>query len=155
MNISMSKVSKLVAVGLVLAVTHISARVGVAGSVESAKASVQGRLVTGGDRNVTVSGNSAKTGDTVFSGQELATPAGTGATVQVALLGRVDFAPNSSGTLTFGEGRLSVALASGCVILSADKGVAGTVDAKGVTEKSGPEGGAIDVCSGAATDSAL
>jgi hypothetical protein len=141
MNISMSKVSKLVAVALVFALMHVSAR-----ALAGPAANMQGRLVTSGDRNVTVSGVNAKTGDTIFSGQTLQTPAGTGASVQVASFGRVDFAPNSAGTLTFAEGRLGVALSSGCVLVSSEKGVTATVNARGVSETSRREGEAVDVC---------
>ena len=131
MNISMSKVSKLVAVALVLALTHVSARAGLAGTA----AGVRGRLVTSGDRNIRMSGISAKTGDTVFSGQTLETPAGTGASVYLAGLGRVEMAPLTSITLSFDDSRVSTRLAAGCAILAPDEGVEGVVETKGAAEK--------------------
>ena len=131
MNISMSKVSKLVAVALVFALTHVSARAGLAGTA----AVVSGRLVTSGDRNITVSGLSAKTGDTVFSGQTLETPAGTGASVYLAGLGRVEMAPGTNITLSFGDSRVSARLAAGCAVLAPGEGVEGVVETKGAAEK--------------------
>ena len=126
MNISMSKVSKLVAVALVFALTHVSA---------GAAALLQGRLVTSGDRHITMSGVNAKTGDTVFSGQTLDTPAGTGASVYLAGLGRVEMAPGTSLTLSFGDSRVSARLAAGCAILAPGEGVEGVVETKSATEK--------------------
>ena len=111
MNISMSKVSKLVAVALVLALTHVSARAGLAGTA----AGVRGRLVTSGDRNIKLSGVSAKTGDTVFSGQTLETPAGTGASVYLAGLGRVEMALGRH-HVSFGTRRLAPGV--GCAIMA-------------------------------------
>ena len=131
MNISMSKVSKLIAVALVFAVMHVPARADLAVSAAGA----QGRLVTSGDRAITVSGVSAKTGDTIFSGQALETPAGTGASVYLDGLGRVDIAPKSSITLSFGSSRVSARLAAGCAVMAPGEGVEGVVETMGETEK--------------------
>ena len=131
MNISMSKVSKLIAVALVFAVMHVPARADLAVSA----AGVQGRLVTSGDRTITVSGVSAKTGDTIFSGQALETPAGTGASVYLDGLGRVDVAPRSSITLSFGSSRVSARLAAGCAVMAPGEGVEGVVETTGETGK--------------------
>jgi hypothetical protein len=131
MNISMSKVPKLIAVALVFAVMHVPARADLAVSAAGA----QGRLVTSGDRTITVSGVSAKTGDTIFSGQALETPAGTGASVYLDGLGRVDMAPESSITLSFGSSRVSARLNAGCAIMAPGEGVEGVVETKGETEK--------------------
>lgn len=106
-----------------------------------------GRLTTRGNNAITVNGNSAKTGETIFSGQQLQTPAGVGATIQLGALGRVDLAPNTSLTLTFTDGQIGVNLASGCVILTANRGVTGTVEAQGTRQQTDPaKGGTIDVC---------
>ena len=92
-------------------------------------------VVTSGDRNITVSGVNAKTGDTIFSGQTLQTPAGTGASIYLAELGRVDMAPGTSVTLSFGDSRVSARLAAGCAILAPVEGVEGLVETKAATEK--------------------
>lgn len=100
-------------------------------SSTAAQQSPTGRLTTRGDNPVTVNGNNARSGDTVFSGQQLQTPEGTGATVQLAGLGRIDLAPNTSVMLTFAAGKITVSLLSGCVVLTANKGTVGTVESGG------------------------
>lgn len=106
----------------------------------------QGRLTTTGDNPVAVNGNNARTGDTIFSGQQLRTPAGTNATVQLPGLGVVEVRPGSNVTLTFGEGRIDVVVISGCVRLSADAGVKGTVQSNGKTRTTGDDDRVIDTC---------
>ena len=153
MNILRGKAAKFIALALVLATAQVyvyadllrssSARLISAASWQSH----EGRLTTRGNNPVTVNGNSAKSGETIFSGQQIQTPEGVGATVQLGGLGRVDIAPNTNLTLTFEEGKISVALASGCVILTAGKGVVGTVQAGGAEQQTDrAKGGTIDVC---------
>jgi hypothetical protein len=110
----------------------------------------QGRLTTTGDGPVSVNGNSAKTGETIFSGQQIQTPAGTGATVQLPGLGSVEIRPGSNVTLTFGEGKVGVVVMSGCVRLSADAGVTGTVQSRGKTRTTDSGDRVIDICDDAA-----
>ena len=153
MNILRGKAAKFIALALVLATAQVyvyadllrssSARLVSAASWQSH----EGRLTTRGNNPVTVNGNSAKSGETIFSGQQIQTPEGVGATVQLSGLGRVDIAPNTNLTLTFEEGKISVALASGCVILTAGKGVVGTVQAGGAEQQTDrANGGVINVC---------
>lgn len=131
-------------VGLALAASHETAH---AASNAAAPQDVQGRLTTAGDKAINVNGNAAKTGDTVFSGQQLQTPSGTGATVQLGGLGRVEIAPGSDLTLTFAAGSITVVLTRGCVKLTANPGVAGTVESGGKTQTTDTEkGGVIDTC---------
>ena len=155
MNILRGKAAKFIALALVLATAQLyvhadllrsaSARLVSAASWQSH----QGRLTTRGNNPVTVNGNSAKSGETIFSGQQIQTPEGVGATVQLGGLGRVDIAPNTNLTLTFEEGKINVALVSGCVILTAGKGVVGTVQAGGAEQQTDQtKGSAIDVCTG-------
>ena len=87
-----------------------------------------GRLTTSGNDPVSVNGNNARTGETIFSGQQIRTPAGTGATVELGALGRFDIAPNTSLTLTFGGGALRANLSSGCVVMNTGKGVKGVIE---------------------------
>jgi hypothetical protein len=156
MNALKKRVIKATAIALVLAVTHLglsSELVRAASSrliarVAPPQAAAQGRLTTRGNHPVTVNGNSARSGETVFSGQSIQTPAGVGATVNLPGLGRVDIAPNTNLTLSFGDGKINVTLASGCVVLTANRGTAGTLEAGGSTQRTeGTEGGVIDVCS--------
>jgi hypothetical protein len=150
------KIIKATAVGMVLAVTHVcfnaelaraaSARL-FAGAVPPAQTAPQGRLTTRGNNPVTVNGNSAKSGETIFSGQSIKTPASVGATVNLPGLGRVDIAPNTNLTLSFESNKINVALISGCVILTANKGVTGTLESGGSTQQTDPaQGGVIDTC---------
>jgi hypothetical protein len=154
MNALKSRIVKATAVGLVLALTTVcvnaalvrAASSGLAGSV-APQSGAQGRLVTRGNNPVTVNGNSAHSGETIFSGQTIQTPAGVGATVNLPGIGRVDIAPNSQLTLTFEQGKLTVTLNSGCAILTADRGTAGTLEAGGSSQHTdGTNGGAIDAC---------
>ena len=110
----------------------------------------QGRLSTTNDNPVTVNGNSAKTGDTVFSGQRVQTPAGTGATVDVPGTGSVQIDPGADVTVTFSGGSISVVVTRGCVRLTANNGVTGTLQAGGNSKTTGPNGGNIDICDTAA-----
>src|SRR5207245_2949717 len=58
-----------------------------------------GRLTADGP--VTVNGNKARTGDTIFPGAVIETPDGVGATVQLGALGQLDLSPGSRLTLSF------------------------------------------------------
>ncbi|HEX8150357.1 MAG TPA: hypothetical protein VF591_24450, partial [Pyrinomonadaceae bacterium] len=99
---------------------------------------------------VSVNGAGARSGETIFTGQSIQTPAGVGATVTLPGVGRVDIAPNTNLTLSFEAGKVNVALVSGCAILTADRGSVGSVESGGATQRTeGEEGGTIDVCSSA------
>ena len=153
MSILRGKAAKYVALVLALATVQVYVHADLVKSASARLVSAswqthQGRLTTQGNNPVNVNGNSAKSGETIFSGQTIQTPDGVGATVQLPGLGRVDIAPNTNLTLTFENGKVNVALASGCVILTANKGVAGTVQAGDSTQQTDRDkGGVIDVCS--------
>jgi hypothetical protein len=155
MLMSGGRVLKATALVLILAVAQVYLGVSLARAA-SAKlfgapaqgGAHQGRLTTRGNNPVSVNGTSAKSGETIFSGQTIQTPAGVGATVNIPGLGRVDIAPNTTLTFTFADGTISVSLASGCAILTTNKGVAGTVLAGGSTQQTdASNGGSLDVCS--------
>lgn len=147
-----SRATKAIAAGLVLAITQVLLGGGMArassvvATAAAAKRAVvaSGYLATRGDNPVIVDGNAAKTGETIFSGQKVQTPEGVGASVYLAGLGRVDLAPSTSITLSFGESSVVARLASGCAILSAGKGVDGVVETKATTEK--VNSSSIDMC---------
>lgn len=149
-----NRVVKATAVGLVLAVTHVVVNAELVRAASSRliasvapQGAAQGRLTTRGNNPVTVGGNPARSGETVFSGQSVQTPAGVGATVNVPGLGRVDIAPNSNVTLSFGDGKINVTVVSGCAVLNANRGTAGTLESGGNTEQTDAEqGGTIDNC---------
>ena len=149
-----SRTSKAAAVVLILAVAHLyvngelvraaTARL-VAGV--TAQAAVQGRLTTRGNNPVTVDGNSARSGETIYSGQSIQTPDAVGATVSLPGLGRVDISTNTNITLTFEQGKINVKLVSGCVVLTADKGTTGTLEEGGRTRQTDPDkGGTLENC---------
>jgi hypothetical protein len=150
-----SRILKATALGLALTVTHLclsaelvrAAGARLIAKATSAQGGSQGRLTTRGNNPVGVNGNSARSGETIFSGQSIQTPEGVGATVNLPGIGRVDIAPNTNLTLTFEAGKVHVALASGCAILTAGRGSAGSVESGGTTQNTdGDQGGVIDVC---------
>src|SRR5215210_1752072 len=128
-----SRIVKATALGLALAVTHVclsaelvqAASARLVAKATAAQGGSQGRLTTRGNNPVTVNGNSAKSGETIFSGQSIQTPAGIGATVNLPGIGRVDIAPNSNLTVSFGDGKVDVVMTSGCAIVTANRGTAG------------------------------
>lgn len=138
MKIFKSRATKTLAVALAC-VLHVYV-------VAAAGQQAQGRLTTSGDNPVAVNGNNARTGETIFSGQQIRTPSGTTATVQLPGLGSVEVRPNSNVTLTFGEGRINVVVISGCVRLSADEGVTGTVQSRGKTQTTDSDDRVIEIC---------
>jgi hypothetical protein len=154
MRISRGMIVKATAVALVLALAQVSFSAGLARAASArlfggtaAQGSHQGRLSTRGNNPVSVNGTNARSGETIFSGQSIQTPEGVGATVQLPGLGRVDIAPNTNLTLTFEDGKINVSLASGCVVLTANRGTVGTLQSGDSTQQTdGTNGGTIDVC---------
>jgi hypothetical protein len=154
MSILKNRIIKATAVALVLALTHLclSAELVRAASTRliasvAPQGAIQGRLTTRGNNPVTVNGNSAKSGETIFSGQSIQTSDGVGATVSLPGLGRVDMAPNTNVTLSFEAGKINVTLISGCVVLTADKGTTGTLVEGNSTRQTDPaKGGTLDTC---------
>jgi hypothetical protein len=150
----MKKAAKGCALLLSLVVLQVYVHAELLAAKSSAAASTavaqspSGRLTTRGNNPITVNGNAGHSGETIFSGQQLQTPDGVGATVQLPGLGRVDLAPRTNLTLTFGGNRIGVNLVGGCVILTANKGVAGTVETSGGgTQRTDTEkGSSVDVC---------
>jgi hypothetical protein len=150
-----SRIVKATAVVLVLAVAHLCLNADLVRAATSRlvagvapQGAVQGRLTTRGNNPVTVNGNSARSGETIFSGQSVQTPAGVGATVSLPGPGRVDIAPDTNLTLSFESGKINVTLVSGCVVLTADKGTTGTLVEGDSSRQTDPaEGGRLDTCS--------
>lgn len=149
-----NRLVKATALGLALAVAHVCLSAELVRAATSRlvaasapQAAVQGRLTTRGNNPVTVNGNSARSGETIFSGQSIQTPEGVGATVTLPGLGRVDIAPNSNVTVTFEASRINVTVTSGCAVLTSNKGTAGTLEAGGRTQRTEAEkGGTLDTC---------
>lgn len=157
MNRDWKKATKAVALVLAFAVTQVcvaslpvvaASKAGAVTSVTPAQGE-SGRLTTRGNKSITVAGNSARTGDTVFTGQPMQTPGGVGATVQMAA-GRLDISPRTNLTLNFDGDGINVRLLSGCLILTANPGTLGTVEAPGgaVHKTEREPGGRIEICQG-------
>jgi hypothetical protein len=151
-----NRLLKATALGLALAAAHVclsaelvraaTSRL-ITAAAPAPQSGPRGRLTTRGNNPVAVNGNSARSGETIFSGQSIQTPAEIGATITLPGLGRVDIAPNSNVTVTFEAGKLTVMLAAGCAILTADKGMVGTLESGGTTQRTeAGEGGVIDAC---------
>jgi hypothetical protein len=149
-----SRIVKATAVALVLTVTHLCmsaelVRAQAARLIASVapQGAVQGRLTTRGNNPITVNGNVAQSGETIFSGQSIQTPSGVGATIDLPGLGRVEMAPSTNITLSFESGKINVTLISGCVILTANRGTTGTLRQGDSTRQTDPaKGGTIDTC---------
>jgi hypothetical protein len=99
-----------------------------------------GKLATrGGGGLIKLNGNDVGAGTTILSGAQLQTPADTGATVQLGALGKVDLAPSTNLTLSFGQSNVDVKLDNGFVVLTTLKGVEGSMTApNGSVSKSDP-----------------
>lgn len=148
---------KLLAIGVTIAISQAYAYAGFARAASAglddaaARATIrQGRLITTGGKSIKVNGVKATTGETIFSGQQLQTPSGIGAIVQLGQSGHVNVAPSTNATLTFEDGQTNIALTSGCVSLTTNKGVTGAVEVRGIIETTDAEtGGTLDVCTNA------
>ena len=149
-----SRATKALAAGLVFTITQVLlggglARASASGAATAAPANrasapAAGYLATRGNGSVTVDGNAARTGETVFSGQQISTPEGVGASLYVSGLGRVDVAPASSLTVSFGGSRLSARVAGGCAILTPARGTEVLVETRAASERS--DSAPIDLC---------
>lgn len=153
MSTPMNKASKVVAVIISVAVLQlyahadllktVSARL--SGSAAKAPQDVQGRLTTRGNNPVTVNGNSARSGETIFSGQQLQTPEGTSAAVELGPLGRLDISPGTNLTLTFDGDSVEVNVTAGCAVLTTNRGIGGTLAAPGGAGGTGPKTESTDL----------
>lgn len=124
--------SKNLLTALALLFIMTMSQVGINASVG---AKVSGRLKTRNNKPVIVNGNKVASGMTVFSGASIQCPEGVGATVDLGRLGRLDLAPLTNMTVTFTENEVSVKLISGCVLLTTNKDIKGTVFSEGETYK--------------------
>lgn len=77
-------------------------------------------LVSGKSSTVSVNGQGAESGRTVFSASTITTPADAKAVISVGKLGKIELAPNTTMTISFDENGISGNLAKGTVtVLSA------------------------------------
>jgi hypothetical protein len=153
MFIRSKTVSKVLTLALVISLSqvYVQANLTKAGGNKSATvtskagARLTGRLTADGP--VAVNGNKARTGDTIFPGATIETPAGVGATVQLGALGQLDLSPNTSLTLSFDQGNIQGELLKGCAILSANQGVNGALKLpRGVMKRTEGAGSTVNAC---------
>src|SRR4051794_5036805 len=79
---------------------------------------VNGRTVNGDMPVVTVNGEAAKTGRTVFSSSTIVTPEFSSAIVNMGKAGEIQVAPNSNLTLTFDANSAHVDLTAGTMTVT-------------------------------------
>ncbi len=86
-----------------------------------------GQLLMSENQSALVNGTSATTGTTIFSGTQLQTLDGVGATVSLGALGRISVDPNTLLTLTFDKENVDVTVSAGNAVLTTNAGVKGTL----------------------------
>ena len=86
---------------------------------------VAGELIVSGNSQVTVNGEIAQTGRSIFSASIITTPENTTATINLGKAGRIELAPNSTLTVNFDQNAVTGDLTTGSVTVigSADKSV--------------------------------
>lgn len=157
MTHSNRKATAAVALLLVFSVLQISLQVSLAGtnarSLDAATAPTQtgdltGTLSVRGKQPISVNGNSATTGTTIFSGASLETPVGVSAIVNLGALGSLELKTGTIAKLDFSAGSIKVMLIKGCIVLRTKKNTTGTVENSsgviGTTNKEKDD--EIDVC---------
>lgn len=85
-----------------------------------------GELIVSG-AEVSVNGEAANTGRTVFSSNTITTPADASAIINLGKLGQVELAPNSSMNLNFDENGISGELLSGKIKVASSENVAANI----------------------------
>ena len=89
---------------------------------------LMGELTVTGTTDVSVNGESANTGRTVFSSNIIKTSTASGAIVNLGKVGRVELAPNSTLNLAFNDKEISGTLLNGRVNVSGAQGVATSIN---------------------------
>lgn len=80
--------------------------------------------VVGKNQTVTVNGETAQNGRSIFTSSTIVTPEATGAVINIAKVGKVEIAPNTTLTLSFDENSINGSLADGKVtVLNASNNV--------------------------------
>jgi hypothetical protein len=134
---------KALAIALMLALGGFYSLITSSALAQSAAKSAGELSVKG---NVSVNGTSAISGATVFSDSLVKTQRGSGATINLGRLGRVQLGPESEMTLRFADGAIGGKLTSGRAVLSAPTGVAISIaTADGVTTADGKQASALTI----------
>jgi hypothetical protein len=109
---------------------------------------VSGRLIVRRRTGVSVNGNPAPSGTTVFPGSEIATADSASATLDLAPVGRLDLDSSSKVIVTFTDNGIDVTLLFGCVVLRMQKpGAVGVVHApQGAPAQTSADNRQLDLC---------
>ncbi len=112
-----------------VAILATSSMVALAGEAKAA-----GELIVNGKDVVTVNGEAATSGRTIFTSSVISTPENTGATLNLGAAGQLEVAPRSALVLTFDSNAISVNLNSGSLsVLRATQAVSVNADGKALT----------------------
>lgn len=127
-------IHKALSTCLVFAIIATYSMVALAGSEKAAgELLVTGKNINGETPFVTVNGETAKTGRSVFSSSTIATPENASAVIIMGKAGRIELAPNTTFTVNFNEKGITGSLSSGMItVLGASNGV-GVTTADGST----------------------
>lgn len=130
MNSRQLKATKAMALFMVFCVSQICVQANLPGaSVASSPTASKktAKLLTTGNYPITVNGNAATSGMTIFSGARLLTPERVAATVRIEGTGQLDLAPDTNVSLDFDHNRVNVKLAAGYAVLTTNKNVDGLI----------------------------
>jgi hypothetical protein len=118
-------IHKALSMCLVVAIIATYSMVALASSEKAAgELLVTGKNINGETPFVTVNGETAKTGRSVFSSSTIATPENASAVINLGKTGRIELAPNTTFTVNFNEKGITGSLTSGMItVLSASNGV--------------------------------
>ncbi len=116
--------------GLMVAILATYSMVALASSDKAAgELTVSSRSFSGEVSSVTVNGEAAKSGRTVFSSSTIVTPENSSAVINMGKAGQIEIAPNSSVTLSFDSSSAHADLSSGSVtVLNSVNGISVTAN---------------------------
>lgn len=122
--------SRAISSGLMVAIFTTYSMVALASSDKaSGELTISARTFTGEASPVTVNGEAAKSGRTVFSSSTIVTPENSSAVVNMGKAGQIEIAPNSNVILSFDSSSAHADLASGSVtVLNSANGISVTAN---------------------------
>lgn len=127
-------IHKALSTCLVVAIIATYSMVALAGTGKAAgELLVTGKSINGETPFVTVNGETAKTGRSVFSSSTIATPENATAIINLGKTGRIELAPNTTFTVNFNEKGITGSLSSGMITVLGASSNVGVVTADGKT----------------------
>lgn len=127
-------IHKALSTCLVVAIIATYSMVALAGTGKAAgELLVTGKSINGETPFVTVNGETAKTGRSVFSSSTIATPENATAIINLGKTGRIELAPNTTFTVNFDEKGITGSLSSGKITVLGASSNVGVVTADGKT----------------------